>query len=173
MPQIAIHRTVSRLIFFSLSLSSFDETTTELHLHSEKLTETVLHLNLGHFVVFCFLCFLVVWVLGFLFCFFFSPSMRQWQNYFWDTKFKIGGWGTNTKIIKTETLLHLNLEILFYFIFQSSLCLSNACLVYCWLVHYLSLFTSLKLFCLFVLLVYLFFPFSLPSLLSLSLTLPF
>jgi hypothetical protein len=40
--------------------SSFDETTTELHLHAEKLTETVLHLNLGHIVVFfCFvlLCF--------------------------------------------------------------------------------------------------------------------
>jgi hypothetical protein len=46
-----IHRTVSRLFFF---LSSFDETTTELHLHAEKLTETILHLNLGHFVVFFF-----------------------------------------------------------------------------------------------------------------------
>jgi hypothetical protein len=42
-------------IFF---LSSFDETTTKLHLHAEKLPETVLHLNLGHFVgffvLFCF-----------------------------------------------------------------------------------------------------------------------
>jgi hypothetical protein len=55
-PQIAIHRTVSRLFFFSF-LSSFDETTTELHLHAEKLTETVLHLNLGHLVVFWFLFF--------------------------------------------------------------------------------------------------------------------
>jgi hypothetical protein len=50
-----IHRTVSRLFF---SLPSFDETTTELHLHAEKLTETVLHLNLGHFRVFCFV---LVW----------------------------------------------------------------------------------------------------------------
>jgi hypothetical protein len=67
-----IHRTVSRLFFFLLS--SFDETTTKLHLHAEKLTETVLHLNLGHFVVFLFH---FVW---FCFCFF-SPLMRQ-QNYF-------------------------------------------------------------------------------------------
>jgi hypothetical protein len=34
-PQIAIHRTVSRLSFF---LPFFDETTTKLHLHVEKLT---------------------------------------------------------------------------------------------------------------------------------------
>jgi hypothetical protein len=53
-PQIAIHRTVSRLFFFSLP--TFDETTTELHLHAEKLIETVLHLNLGHFVGFFFSC---------------------------------------------------------------------------------------------------------------------
>jgi hypothetical protein len=45
-----IHRTVSRLFFFSLP--TFDEKTTELHLHAEKLTATVLHLNLGHFVGF-------------------------------------------------------------------------------------------------------------------------
>jgi hypothetical protein len=42
-PQIAIHRTVSRLFFFPLP--TFDEKTTELHLHAENLTETVLHLN--------------------------------------------------------------------------------------------------------------------------------
>jgi hypothetical protein len=36
-----IHRTVSRLFFFSLS--TFDEKTTEVHLHGEKLTETVFH----------------------------------------------------------------------------------------------------------------------------------
>jgi hypothetical protein len=47
-----IHRPVSRLFFFSLP--TFDEKTTELHLHAEKLTETVLHLNLGHFVGFVF-----------------------------------------------------------------------------------------------------------------------
>jgi hypothetical protein len=42
-------------------LPTFDETTTELHLHAEKLTETVLHLNLGHFVgFFCFVFFCFV-----------------------------------------------------------------------------------------------------------------
>jgi hypothetical protein len=45
------------LFFF---LPTIDETTTELHLHAEKLTETVLHLNLGHFVVF-FVWFGLVW----------------------------------------------------------------------------------------------------------------
>jgi hypothetical protein len=96
-----------------LFLPSFDETTTKLHLHAEKLTETVLYLNLGHFVVF------------YLFGLVFSPLMRQPQYYFWDTISRIAGWGTNTKIIKTETLLHLNLKIfkflfiyLFYFIFS-------------------------------------------------------
>jgi hypothetical protein len=42
----------------------------------------------------------------------------------------------------------------FYFFLLSSICLSNACLAYCWLVHYLSLFISLTQFfllvCLFV-----------------------
>jgi hypothetical protein len=49
-----ILRTVSRL--FSFSLPTFEEKTTELHLHAEKLTETVLRLNLGHFVGFFVLC---------------------------------------------------------------------------------------------------------------------
>jgi hypothetical protein len=53
-----IHRTVSGLFFFFLL--TFDETTTKLHLHAEKLTETVLHLNLGHYVVF-FVWFGLVW----------------------------------------------------------------------------------------------------------------
>jgi hypothetical protein len=51
-----ILRTVSRLFFFYLP--TFDEKTTGLQLHAEKLPETVLHLNLGHFVGFLFLfCF--------------------------------------------------------------------------------------------------------------------
>jgi hypothetical protein len=45
-------------LFFSLS--SFDETTTELHLHAEKLIETVLYLNLGHFVA-VFVVVVLVW----------------------------------------------------------------------------------------------------------------
>jgi hypothetical protein len=40
-----ILRTVSTLFFFFLP--TFDERTTELQLQAEKLTETVLHLNLG------------------------------------------------------------------------------------------------------------------------------
>jgi hypothetical protein len=58
-----IHRTVSRLFFFIFSLPTFDETTTELHLHAEKLTKIVLHLNLGHFVGFfvCLFCGVLVY----------------------------------------------------------------------------------------------------------------
>jgi hypothetical protein len=62
-----IHRTVSRLFCFSFSLSTSDEKTTELHLHAEKLTETVLHLNLGYYVGFCFL--FLVFFGAVLFCF--------------------------------------------------------------------------------------------------------
>jgi hypothetical protein len=48
-------------LFFSLP--TFDEKTSEIHLHAEKLTETVLHLNLGHVVgFFSFSC-------AVLFCF--------------------------------------------------------------------------------------------------------
>jgi hypothetical protein len=50
-----IHRTVFRLFHF-LFIPISDERITELHLHAEKLTETVLHLNLGHLVEFFFLC---------------------------------------------------------------------------------------------------------------------
>jgi hypothetical protein len=75
----------------------------------------------------------------------------------------------------TPKLLRLKLYCIWTWgFFLSSPCLSSACLAYCWLVHYLSLFISLILifFLWFVLLIYLlvclFFPFSLPSLLSLS-----
>jgi hypothetical protein len=68
-----IHRTVSRLFFF-LSVPTFDEKATELHLHAEKLTETVLHLNLGHFVGFFF--FFLVQVCSTLV----FPLIRQLQN---------------------------------------------------------------------------------------------
>jgi hypothetical protein len=53
-----ILRTVSRLFF--LFLPTFDDRTTKLHLHAEKLTETVLHLNLGHLVGFLCVCVCVV-----------------------------------------------------------------------------------------------------------------
>jgi hypothetical protein len=146
--------------FFSLFLWFDNNRTTPA---CWKTNWNCIDLNLGHFVVgFCCCCF-VLYCFGLVWFLVVSPLMRQWLNYFWDTISRTGVWGTNIKIIKTQTLLHLNLEIFFSFIFfQSSLCLSNACLAYCWLVHYLSLFISLKhfLFVLFFLLVCLFvFPF--------------
>jgi hypothetical protein len=58
-------RTVSRIFFFCLP--TFDEKTTELHLHAEKLIETVLHLNLEHVVgfliLFCFFGFCFVFLM--------------------------------------------------------------------------------------------------------------
>jgi hypothetical protein len=46
------------------SLSPFDETTTKLHVHAEKFTETVLHLNLGHLVgFFSLFCVVLVYFL--------------------------------------------------------------------------------------------------------------
>jgi hypothetical protein len=110
------------------------------------------------------------WAFFFFFCSFVllyaSSLMRQLQNNIWGTISRIRGWGMNTKIIKTEISLHLNLGVfifyfaLFYFInvcfflsftyflifiliftlfifyFQSSLCLSNAFSAYGWLVHF-------------------------------------
>jgi hypothetical protein len=95
---------------FFFSFPTFDKTTTVLHLHAEKLTETVLHLNLGNFVGFflCLCSFVQLYV---------SPLMRQLQNNIWGTISRIGGWETSTKIIKTETSLDLNLEVYFYFYF--------------------------------------------------------
>jgi hypothetical protein len=48
-------QTCLQILFFSLPI--FDEKTTKLQLHTEKLTETVLYLNLGHFVGFFFVQF--------------------------------------------------------------------------------------------------------------------
>jgi hypothetical protein len=67
------HSQICLQTFFS-SLPTFDEKTTELHLHAEKLTETVLHLNLGHFVGIYFL------VLCSFVLFYVTPLMRQLQN---------------------------------------------------------------------------------------------
>jgi hypothetical protein len=61
----------------------------------------------------------------------FFPFDETMTEDVWDTISRIGGWRTKTKIIKTETLLHLNLEIFF----PTSPCLSNASLANCWLVH--------------------------------------
>jgi hypothetical protein len=80
-----------------------------------------------------------------LFFWFFSPLMTQWQNYFWDTISRIEAEGITPKLLR----LKIYCIWTWRFFFQSSHCLSNGCLAYYWLVHYLSLFISLKLFCLF------------------------
>jgi hypothetical protein len=90
-----IHRTVSRHFFFS-SLPTFDEKTTELQLHAEKLTETVLHF-FGSFVL----------LHG-------SPLIWQLHNNTLAPSPALET-ETDTKIIKTETSLHLNLEFFFFF----------------------------------------------------------
>jgi hypothetical protein len=68
-----IHRTVSRLFFF-FSLPTFDEKTTELHLHAEKLTETIAF-ELGTLGGLFFVCVCAVFVLLYV-----SPLVRQLQN---------------------------------------------------------------------------------------------
>jgi hypothetical protein len=67
----------------------------------------------------------------------------------------------------TPKLLWLKLYCIWTWeFFLTSLCLSNACLAHCWLVHYLSLFISLTLF--FVLFFsYFLYLFCFPSLLTL------
>jgi hypothetical protein len=51
------HSQNSLQTLFFLSLTKFDEKKTELHLLAEKLTETVLHLNLGTLRALFFLCY--------------------------------------------------------------------------------------------------------------------
>jgi hypothetical protein len=111
----------------------------------------------------CFFCFV-------LFCFVYVSFFPLW----WDndrTTSETPSPGLEAEG-RTPKLLRLKLyyiwtwrfffHLFIYLFFQSSLYLSNACSAYCWLVHYLSLFISLKLF------VCLFFPFALTSLLSIS-----
>jgi hypothetical protein len=93
--------------FFFLSLPTLDEKTTKLYLHAEKLTETILHLNLGHFVG-GFLCAVL----------FYFMRPLWWENYRTTSEAPSPGLETetDTKIIKTETSLHLNLEVCFFLI---------------------------------------------------------
>jgi hypothetical protein len=73
--------------------------------------------------------------------------------------------GLTPKLLRQKPYCIWTWESFFFFLF--SLCLSNACLAHCWLVHYLSLFISLAWFCfLLVCFYFCFFPSSLPSLLS-------
>jgi hypothetical protein len=85
-------------------------------MHAEKLTETVLHLNLGHFVG----LFLLFLFFVFFLCYPFDKTTTEQhlRHHLQDWRLK-----DKTKIIKTETSLHLNLEGFFliffilYFIF--------------------------------------------------------
>jgi hypothetical protein len=160
------------------SLLTFDEKTTELHRHAEKLTETVLHLNLGHFMGF----FGFVLYCAVLFYFIFP---LWWDNNRTTSEapspgLEAEGWTPKLLRLKRHCLwswrffLHIFFSfiyiffifilifILFIFYFQSSHCLSNAFSAYGWLVQGLFLFIYLKLFCLFLwFFFYLFvFPFS-------------
>jgi hypothetical protein len=75
-----------------------------------------------------------------------SPLMRHLQNNIWGTVSRIGGWETDTKIIKTETSLHWNLEfffsfyfVLFYFIY-----------IYIFFFFHLLIFIFILIFILFI-----------------------
>jgi hypothetical protein len=142
-------------------------------------------------------CFLFVCLFVFSFLFFFCFFPLWWDNNRTTSETPYPGLeaeGLTPKLLKLKiyciwTWRFFNFFtyfflILFLFLFlfiylfiyfsQSSLCLSNASTAYCWLVHCLSPLISLKLFlfvCLFDLVfffVYLSFPLSLTSLLSLS-----
>jgi hypothetical protein len=127
---------------------------------STRTTETEMSLfgdlKFLFFIVLCiFSIFLKLFFLLKLLLLFFFPLVRQWQSYYSNTNTRTGCWRSNTRTIKTETLLHLNLGLFFLFFF--SLLFSffsfflNAYLLHCWLVHYLSLLVSsvLKFFSLF------------------------
>jgi hypothetical protein len=107
-PQIAIHRTVSRP-FFSLSPYLWWENnhTTPACWKTYWNGIAFEHGTLCRFFFFIYV----------------TPLMRQLQNNIWGTISRIGGWRTNTKIINTETSLHLNLDFFFlfyyYFLFSS------------------------------------------------------
>jgi hypothetical protein len=87
-PQLQIPFSELSPDFFFLCLPTFDERTTKLHPQAEKLTETVLHLNLGHLVGFFFCACVCRFVLLYL-----SPLTRQLQNNIWGT---ISGLETET-----------------------------------------------------------------------------
>jgi hypothetical protein len=104
-----ILRTVSRLFFF-LFLPTFDDRTTELHLHAEKLTETVFELGTLSGVFFLCVC---VCVCRFVLLYA-SPLM---SNYRTTSEAPSPGLETetDTQIIKTETSSHLNMEVFWFF----------------------------------------------------------
>jgi hypothetical protein len=89
-----------------------------------------------------------IFLLAYSLFFVFSPLMRKRQNYFSDTE--------KSSVLEAEGLTPKLLRLQLYciwtwgFFLLSSLYLSNACLAYHWLIHYLSLFISMTLFfCLF------------------------
>jgi hypothetical protein len=106
-PQKAIHRPVSRLFFNSLL--TFDEKTTELHLNAEKLTETVLHLDLGQLEGFPFLCsFVLLYV---------SPLMTQLKINIWGTISRIADRWRTPKLLRLKFHCIWTLRFLFFILF--------------------------------------------------------
>jgi hypothetical protein len=153
-------------------LSSFDETTTELHLQAEKLTETVLHLNWDTlwvffcFVLFCFVLFFPLW----------------WENGRTTSDTPSPGLeaeGRTPKLLRLKlyciwTWRFFSFIYLFIYLFNPlSVSLMPVQLLISTPSTCLYLWNIFCFFVLFFLLVYLFFSFSLTSLLSIPLTLPF
>jgi hypothetical protein len=112
-----------------------------------------------------------------LFCFVFIFFLHWWDNDRTISETPSPGLedvGLTPKLLRLKLYYIWTWRLFFHlFFFQSSLCLSKAFSAYGWLLHYLSLFIPLKIFCLFLwvffyLFDYLFFPFSLLSLLSTS-----
>jgi hypothetical protein len=109
-------------------------------MHAEKLTETVLHLNLGHFVG----LFLLFLFFVFFLCYPFDKTTTEQhlRHHLQDWRLK-----DKTKIIKTETSLHLNLEGFFlFFLFY----------ILCYFIIYTYIFSFLYLFFIFLSLFFLF-----------------
>jgi hypothetical protein len=170
-PQIAIHRTVSRLFFFFLSPYLWWE---------NNQTTPACWKTYWNYIAFELRTVCRVFLFCFVFCvLFYFMCLLWWDNYRTTSEAPSPGLEaeTDTKIIKTETSLHLNLEgffnflffILFYFILFiyfflsftyflflflslfflffifNPLSVSNTFSAYGWLVHCLCQFISLKL----------------------------
>jgi hypothetical protein len=130
-PQLQIFTELSPDSFFCLSLPLMRKQPNYICMLKNLLKLYCIWIwdTLWGFVLFCFvLC-------GFV-LFYSSPLVRQLQNNISGTISRIGGWGMNTKIIKNETSLHLNLEIFFSFSFISIYILS-------FYTYFLFLFLSL------------------------------
>jgi hypothetical protein len=109
--------------YFCWLLPTFDDRTTKLHLHTENLTETELHLNLGHLVG--FLCVYVCVVL------FYFIHPLSWDNY--RTTSEAPSLGLETE--QTRKLLRLKIHCIWTWGFFGFL-------VFCLIFHFSFYFNS-------------------------------